>query len=152
MINVRVDIKGDKETIAKLKKLGVDFNNWKPELQNVAEYLKDFYSNAVFETEGGVLGSRWAGLQPVYDFMKRKQYPGRGTLVRTGKLKKGFEDDVTEKSATISNRVDYAKFHQFGTRRMPARKLIDIDNPRREKIIDIFKEGIIKKIQIASRR
>jgi len=51
------------------------------------------------------------------------------TLVRTGKLKFSLTggllvDNVSGDSVSFGTRVEYAKFHQYGTREMPARKIV----------------------------
>jgi phage gpG-like protein len=52
-------------------------------------------------------------------------------MVRTGKLLaslSGIGPDatfsVTPKSMTLGTKVEYAKFHQYGTTKMPKRKII----------------------------
>lgn len=146
MLNVKIEIKGDKETIAKLKKLGKSFHEWRPEMQKVGNYLVNFYQNAVFETEGGVFGMRWASLSAGYDFWKRKNYPGRGTLERTGRLRRGFSSDANQTSVIVENKVSYGRFHQYGTSRMKARPIMHIDKKLEDNIVDIFKEGLARKL------
>ncbi len=148
MLNIQVQITGDKATVAKLKKLGKNFNDWTPELKQVGEYLQKFYSTAVFETEGGILGMRWPALSPAYEFWKRQKWPGRGILVRTGKLKESFKYEVGPTYVEVMNPVDYAVYHQQG-RGVPKRMLIFFEDRQKNAIIDIFKTGIARKIEAA---
>jgi phage gpG-like protein len=152
MINVQIEITGDKETIAKLNLLDKSFNDWTPELRKTGDFLKDYYSVAVFETEGGILGSRWGALQALYELWKRKAFPGRGILVRTGKLKGGYKYDVTSTYMELYNTVAYAKFHQSGTKFMPQRMLVNITDSLKGKIIDIFKVGLATRIATAAKK
>jgi phage gpG-like protein len=149
MLNVQVKIFGDKETIAKLNKLDKSFSSWKPELQQVGDFLKAFYQSAVFETEGGVFGARWAALNPSYEFYKRKKWAGRGILVRSGDLQKGYEMKVADTYVELKNVMDYAIYHQTGTSKMPQRLLVRLDNDRKNEIINIFKRGLAGRIKKA---
>lgn len=147
MIKINLEIKGDKATIAKLRKLGAEFNDWSGTLKRIGEYLLDFYQNSVFESEGNVYGTRWALLRPNYDFWKRTQFGGRGILQRTGTLRAGFYMKPERNQVEIRNEVPYAQFHQTGTRRMPARILTQVDRARKEQIIKLFKIGVAEKIR-----
>lgn len=149
MIALNITISGDKEVIKKLKSIKGLLTDWRAELQQVGDYLMDFYQNQVFETEGGIFGERWSPLSPKYEFMKRKEFPGRGILQATGKLRKGYRLLVNSTSMEIVNRVPYGVFHQYGTRRLSRRILIKLDNPRKDKIADFFKVGLLKKVKKA---
>ena len=146
MLSINIEISGDKEVIRKLKKLDSGFNSWKPELNQVGDFLKEFYSGPVFETEGGVFNSRWRPLSPRYELWKRKNYPGRGILERSGDMRKGFTTKVTAHTIKLFNSIFYAQYHQKG-RGVPKRILAQLDIPRQQAIIKIFQKGIIKRIK-----
>jgi phage gpG-like protein len=149
MLNIQIEITGDKETIAKLQKMDKSFGDWTPELRQVGEFLKQFYSIAAFETEGGIFGARWAALNPSYERWKRDAFPGKGILVRTGDMKKGYKYEATNNSMTLWNVSKYAIFHQTGTKRMPQRLLVSLKPKQRDEIINIFKRGLAQRIQKA---
>lgn len=78
---------------------------------------------------------RWPQLSPQYAAWKARHYPGRPILVREDHLRRSMtlssqlllrsEFDV----AILGSRVGYARFHQTGTRKMPARPPL-IPTPR----------------------
>ena len=119
---------------------------WKPELKKIGDFLKEFYSNPVFETEGGIFNSRWQPLSPNYELWKRKNFPGRGILERSGDMRKGFVARVDAHSVELFNNIFYAQFHQKG-RGVPKRIMAQLDKPRQVAITKIFKQGVIKRLE-----
>ena len=113
-----------RKEIVSVKKRLTDFRKF---FQEVArpELLQAFADT--FET-----GQRtWAKLAVSTIKEKRRLgYPLK-KLVRTGKLRKSYTQDTGDNSFVISktsmrytNLVDYAGFHEFGTRRIPKRQVI----------------------------
>jgi phage gpG-like protein len=148
MLNIRVEIKGDKKAVAQLKNIISAFSDWKPELEAVGDYLKNFYQNPVFETEGGIFNRRWQPLQPAYAIRKATKWPGRGILEASGRMRKSYETKVFSNMLSLINPTEYAAYHQEG-RGVPERVLIEVDQTRKNEIVDIFKKGAIIKIQKA---
>lgn len=155
MLNVQVTITGDKETIFKLKKLGNELSNWRPELEQVADYLENFYKGPVFETQGAIFGERWVALNPFYELWKRKNYPGRGILEATGKMRKNWQRKVNDSRMVLANMTPYAKYHQQpdgpGKGIMPKRVIIKFDDKNKKYVVNIFKNAIINKIANAAK-
>ncbi len=97
-----------------------------------------------FPTEGdaGAHG-HWAPLQPKYEAQKRKRWGDKPILQASGAM----YDDLTGSSnqgviqalsMSYGSSLPYAKFHQTGTSKMPARRIIDPD--------DNFKLGIRRQV------
>lgn len=78
----------------------------------------------------------------------RKGYPGsRPILVRKGTLRKRFlVKDAGKKSIKVHNPVTYAKVHQFGTDKVPQRKILSSTSKSRNAIGIIFANYIAGKI------
>lgn len=80
----------------------------------VAEEAIDLVKEG-FDKERDPYGAKW---QPL------KRRAGR-ILQDTGRLKASWHRrSVTATRAVIGSAAGYAKFHQFGTRRMPARRMV----------------------------
>lgn len=85
---------------------------------------------ANFAANGLPTGKAWAPLDPQYGSWKSANFPGRGTLVRTGRLfrsltnMKGTPSYIAPERAEFGTSVEYAKFHQYGTPKMAKRKVI----------------------------
>lgn len=149
MLNVRVEIKGDKKVVAQLNKMLSLFEDWKPELTASGEYLIKFYKDSVYETEGGIFGARWQALSSAYAIRKATKWPGRGILEASGDLRRGFRKEVFSNLLSIINDDPKADLHQEGRGRLPVRQIIKMDEPRKQEIVNIFKKGALIKIQQA---
>lgn len=146
MLSINIEISGDKEVIKKLKKIQTEFQSWKPELKQIGDFLKSFYANDVFETEGGVFNDRWKPLSPRYEARKRKEFPGRGILERSGKMRRGFITKADANSLKLFNNLFYAQYHQKG-RGVPKRIMAQLDKKRQEQVTKLFKKGVIKRLE-----
>lgn len=90
-----------------------------------------------FEAEGRGVTGAWKPLSSQYEEWKRKNYPGRPILQRTGAMYEGLTASDSPFSAREANGdsysfgtrgVTYASYHQTGTHRMPARQPFDFDS------------------------
>ena len=83
-----------------------------------------------FMSQGGLYGG-WAPLAP-YTLVDREEhgFPPAPMMYRTGTLidslvsLDGPPNVIGPESATFGTDVSYAKFHQYGTHKMPARQLM----------------------------
>lgn len=125
-------------------------------LQQVADDFREMVAQQ-FATEGRAEGTPWApresarvGADGVRPLRGERRSP---LLVRTGALR----DSLTRKGATggiealdgqtlsIGSRLPYAIFHQLGTRRMPARPLIVLNDARAAKWTGFIRSAIEEK-------
>jgi hypothetical protein len=93
------------------------------------------YGTAIraFDKQGRVSGwQKWAPLAESTKKQKRKLGKSK-PLVRTGTLRAGFDWEATRANVRLHNDVEYAKYHQDGTVRIPARQLL----PSREVFLGI---------------
>lgn len=88
-----------------------------------------------FATEGRATGSAWAPLSPAYAKWKSEHFPGKAILTRSGQLRASLEGPSADgsvwrdepKALTVGTTVPYGIYHQTGTRRMPQRPPLRID-------------------------
>lgn len=99
-------------------------------MSNVAEEVIELVREG-FERESDPYGAKWAGL---------KSRSGR-ILQDTGGLRSSFHRKaLSETSTTVGAGKSYARYHQDGTKRMPARKMVpdgDIPGEWRSRINEI---------------
>lgn len=87
-------------------------------------------ANAANFTAAGLPSGGWAPLSPVTAAWKAEHGFPPNPLIRTGDLMaslstlRGSPNEIGTHSATFGTNVEYAKFHQYGTRRMPKRQVI----------------------------
>ena len=144
MITVDISIKGLDDSVKILEKIQQEVKNNRYGLQKVKNYLLNFFSKDVFDSQGSVFGSRWAQLTPSTLREKAQSYPGRGILERTGALRSGFKAMSSTNFLKIYNPVSYAKFHQTGTSRMPPRIIMELDNKQVGEVAKLIAEELIK--------
>lgn len=149
MLNVRVVVSGDKKAIAQLQKMLHEFEDWRPELTAAGDYLINLYQNPVFETEGGIFGARWQPLSAAYAIRKATTYPGRGILEASGDLRRGYRKNVYASLLELINDDPKAELHQEGKGRLPVRLIMRVDQKQKTEIIDIFKKGVLMKVEKA---
>lgn len=156
MLRMKIEVKGLKESLAKMEsRRSLVKTMFKETLRDVGEWYIDFLQNDVWETEGAVFGEPWASLDPEYAEKKAKFYPGRGILERSGKLRTSWRLYTTAQYALIENtaRNDqgqyYALFHQKGTNRLPQRIIAKIGEQQKNKIYQMFAEGLTKRLENA---
>ena len=83
-----------------------------------------------FRTQGLTSGKAWNELDLEYQSWKIQRYGNLPTMVREGDLYRdlttlsGRVNHIGLQTATFGTDLEYAKFHQTGTRFMPARKIV----------------------------
>src|SRR5580765_3894261 len=100
-------------------------NDWRPYWADIAAV---FYISESARFSSGGFGT-WPPLSDGYARWKAKHYPGRPILVRTGALQESltsrtgagaiYEESPLE--LNLGTNIPYAKYHQTGTSKMPAR-------------------------------
>lgn len=80
-----------------------------------------------WSTSGAAGGEPWAPLSPAYAAWKARHRPGRGILYFDGDLRGAASRpgrDAGPQTLTLTIRDEKAGWHQEGTGRMPARRII----------------------------
>lgn len=104
------------------------------------------------ESAVSMLKTMWPPLDNEYASWKAGKFPGAPTMVRTGALKASVDNlqrnpssDIDKMEAVFAVDSDYVRFHQYGTRNMPARPIVFVprDFPQEfgDKIAQYVSEG-----------
>lgn len=93
-----------------------------------AELAKNDSENT-FGTGTSTDGSSWLESQ-------RAINNGGTTLVETGRLRNSIQIAVDDELANIGTNVEYGKYHQNGTRNLPQRAFLGIEDESVEAVID----------------
>ena len=124
-IKITVDAK---KAIARMVVMKKRANDMRPVLWRAKQWLR--FANEENFRQAGLPSGGWSPLDPQYSAWKNLREPGAGTMIRTGRLFRSLTSldappnkiDIME--ATFGTKVEYAKFHQYGTTRMPKRKVV----------------------------
>lgn len=143
MLDITFEVSGQESIQRKLATFGAKIENLSEAWDEVGTaLLLDFMEN--FHEEGGVFGKgAWAQWQPLRPSTvldrRRLGYPGEHPiLVREGDLLasvtiRGAANNVFQvgpNSLVLGTTDRTARWHQFGTRRMPARRIVGISPQR----------------------
>ncbi len=127
-IDVEVRIEKVQNLIADIKSRCTDA---KPVFRWAHQVLKKTFAEN-FASNGLPVGG-WSPLDAEYAGWKARKLPGAPTLVRSGELFKSLSElsdpsvnEINNLSATFGTGLQYAKFHQYGTDRMPKRQILFI--------------------------
>jgi phage gpG-like protein len=124
-IKIKVDAK---KAIARMIAMKKRANDMRPVLWRAKQWLR--FANEENFRQAGLPSGGWSPLDPQYGAWKRMHEPGAGTMVRTGRLFRslssldGPANRIDLMDATFGTTVEYAKFHQYGTTKMPKRKVV----------------------------
>lgn len=148
---VNFEIAGEKQIARRFENFTANLDDLVPAFK---EILKSFYAGEKkqFETEGGWGSGGWLPLSPSYAARKD---PSLKVLEESGKLGRALSGEVpanTQGNIEIieSNQlimgtdIDFAIYHQRGTRNMPMRKPIEIPEAERKKWTSIIHKHIWK--------
>lgn len=150
-ISVSFDIKGVdliNKRLNKIEKSCKDLTNaWK-------KIGKDFRETEekVFTGQGSY-GSRgrWVKLSPKYEAYKNRTHPGKPILQKTGDLKRSLTQKggnnieiIEPMKITLGTNDVKLKYHQKGTKKMPARPPITITKYQTDKWVKIIRDEILR--------
>lgn len=151
-MNLSIKIEGNEEASRRLAALGNSFDNLPTAMSEISRYVASFVAGEIFISQGGAIDQPWPRLSPRYEVIKARKFPGRPILVRTGLLIRSFKFSYTGSTARVYNDATtkdgerYLKFHQYGTRHMPARVVMAIDETRIINVVNILRFDIERKI------
>jgi phage gpG-like protein len=126
-VSYRKKESGINDTKDKLQDVKRRSKNLEPVLTAAGISLRKYLASNY--TGQGLLVGGWAPLDPKYAAWKAVNFPGTPPMVRTGALFNsvavvGPEIDAHDNWATYTLKgVNYAKFHQYGTTKMPKRQI-----------------------------
>lgn len=158
-VTVHATITGTEQEIAKLQRFGVKLHDFSRAMQQIGDLAVKYYSTYPFNSNGGVFGTPWPALNPIYAKRKavgvlhglnkgKDAYPGRNILVRTGVMQGSFIATPDQQSVTISNTAPYFKYHESTEPRtkIPYRPMLEINNDVKGIIEQVIKQDIQDKI------
>jgi len=127
-IEMNIRVTGVKKTVSRLIAMQARAQLFTPVLLKAKKEIQ--LANASnFATNGLPVGG-WSPLNPQYAAWKMARFPGAPPMVQTGKLFSSLAgantsvETMTNTSISIGTTVEYAKFHQYGTTKMPKRKIV----------------------------
>jgi hypothetical protein len=134
-------IKVDGRSITQVRRKLQDMRKRTDNLMAAWEVLLDWFADqerVQFGSRGARWHTVWPELAPSSLRQKRREGYPTDILVRDSTLLRSLSDRplnverILPHELTAGTRVSYAKYHQYGTRRMPRRTLISVEQVQRE--------------------
>jgi phage gpG-like protein len=128
-MQIYFEIEGVVQMHRRFTKFAKDIKDWSLSTEKIGKYLKTFFSNDVFQSEGAVFGEKWVG---------GKYYH---KLQRTGLMRNNFYFKNNKNQVEIGNTTDYFKYHQSNKPRkskLPRRIMMKLDEERKKTITRFF--------------
>lgn len=132
------------------------------EMRKVRESIDSLFrkrESRLFATEGGSSGSPWQALSPDYADWKKKHYPGRKILARTGALRTALTQRGGKHRASFFSKPYPAvvvgaggepgrigSYHVLGEGNLPKRDPIDDSREAVREYMGVWQDEIAKKI------
>lgn len=147
MVSLNITVLGEEQLSAKIDDYTGKIKDLKPVWARIEEEIKDI-ETGWFESEGG--GS-WVPLSPKYAIWKAMNFGSLPLLVLSGDMKSAFTGNgvhVTRGryNATVKfSGPRYWQFHQTGTRKMPQRKVVALEEEEaQDRLLRILRESLIR--------
>ena len=138
MITIEID---DDGVVAGLSRLAGRMEDMSPVMREIGDAVREA-SMESFEREAPPEGGKWPPLSPA-TIRRRRGGPVHRILQDTGALRQSIVKRLEgDRSVIVGARVEYAPFHQFGTRRMPARPFLGVSPTAREEIMDAIHDWL----------
>jgi len=143
------EVEGDVQLARSLSRFGNSVKDYRPAFRDI---IKLFYEmeKKQFESEGGYGSGGWAPLSADYDEWKAKNFPGKPILQLTGKLMSALTNKTGETIQEIEplllklgTNLKYGLFHQTGTKKMPARKPIEMTEHDKREWVKVIQKYLV---------
>lgn len=149
-LSVEVAISGDAQFTSKLEGIIPALADFKEALEETGKGLKSYFSNQVFDSQGGVYGTPWQSLSAGTVAFKAKHYYQYQAvpLIETGTMRNSFEYKASSRSLAVTNTAPYFKYHQSTAPRtiMPRRPMFAINSAVKRIIQESFEKAFIAKM------
>lgn len=129
--------------IRALRQMGRDASDLSPAMRRIGEYYTGVIDDR-FRDERDPSGNRWASLSPRYLERKRRQSTTIDKILqRSGGMRQGINYQLISSTAVrVGSDKEYAKYHEFGTRKMPARRFLEPNRRDRDEFALIVIEHL----------
>lgn len=140
--------------IRTLQQVEGTITNLAPLWPDVAAVIRSIFKEQ-FDTQGGHGGAVWAPLTHPYAERKELEWPGKTILRASDEMFESFTVPgasgaiylFTPRQLIMGSSLERATWHQEGTERMAARKIINLTAKDEERIIDVLEANLVRAMQ-----
>lgn len=122
-------------------------NNLKPFWQLVGMYVQKRTVKERFDKEQSPDGVKWQALSPGRVKQRRRRHKsGQMKILQdTGELRRSIQYEAGNNYVRIGSNLKYARVHQFGSSKIPARPFLGITDAERRYILQDMLEAYLKR-------
>lgn len=151
-MDLKITVVAGQDLLTRLKELGENLTDLPESMEQIGQEMKRFSEDEVFRSHGGIINALWAPLSAAYDYWKTTTKGKNAPLIRgqllvySGAMSHGFTYEADKDTVSVGNSEDYWVYHQSGTKKMPARKLIGFNETEKQKFGGYIQDEIQKKL------
>ena len=151
----RVQMPGQAAYARAIQRFADQIEDWQPFWETYFKPAWYRHITAHYETQGRATGTQWAPLSVRYAMWKQKHWPGLPVGVLSGATRESltFADDPNaiweagQRTLTVGSRVPHATRLQRGTKRMPARPPLRINDQFVDLMAKLMQEYAVHEIR-----
>ena len=145
-INIRVE--GIKQLQQKLKVTANKLSNMRQFWSSVGSYVQRQTIRERFNKEQSPDGQKWKSLAPstIQHRKKRHKKGNMKILQDTGELRRSITYEAENNCVKVGSKLKYARTHQFGRGKIPARPFLGVNDAEKQHITSMFKQYLKRNI------
>jgi len=151
---LKIDILGANAFNAALIGLESQVEDMRPVWESIVPVFREIFREQ-FDSEGSKGASgQWAPLSHPYAEIKAKKWGEQKILHASGKLEAALTGttsetitDIQKKELAFGTSLKYARFHQTGTGRMPARPIVALSDTQTRRISKAVQLSLLEQIK-----
>lgn len=147
-MQISVKVEGLSKVQQKLKVTADKLHSLKPFWQTVGMYVQRQTIKERFDKEKSPDGQKWKPLAPATIKHRKKRHKGGNMkiLQDTGELRRSIAYEAGDNYVKVGSKLKYARTHQFGRGKIPARPFLGVTNKEKEHITSMFQQYIKRHI------
>ena len=140
-MKVNIKAEGVNRLKQKLQSQANNLLNLQPLWQLVGMYVQKQTIKERFDKEQAPDGTKWKSLSPARVKQRRKRHKtgSMKILQDTGELRRSVQYEAKQTYVRIGSNLIYARTHQFGRGKIPARPFLGVTPNERQHINDMFR-------------
>ena len=147
-MQINIQVEGLARVQQKLKVTADKLHNLTPFWQTVGMYVQRQTIRERFNKEQSPDGQKWKPLAES-TIKRRKKRHKRGNmkiLQDTDELRRSIAYEADSHSVRVGSKLKYARTHQFGRGKIPARPFLGVTNNEKEHITSMFRQYLKRHI------
>lgn len=141
-MQISVKVEGLSKVQQKLKVTADKLHSLKPFWQTVGMYVQRQTIKERFDKEKSPDGQKWKPLTESTNRRRKKRHKRENMkiLQDTGELRRSIAYEANDDSVRVGSKLKYARTHQFGRGKIPARPFLGVTESEKEHITSMFSQ------------